>query len=93
MNRTVAVALCALSLTAVIAEVAAQQPANTYKPSVERHAELPKVNPATSSSWSDHNGDLANTRYSPINQITSANEGFSLMKAQRPTKNTSSPTA
>src|SRR5438105_1367518 len=80
MKRTIAAVLCALSAAWVFVNVAAQEAANQYQASVEHQAELPTINSARSSSWSDHNGDIANTRYSPLNQITPANAGKLVLK-------------
>jgi quinohemoprotein ethanol dehydrogenase len=77
--RQIASVVAALAL-ATVATLAGQQATNTYTPSVERHAELPSVNASTSKNWADHNGDLANTRYSPLNQITAANAGRLVLK-------------
>ena len=75
MRRGCAVALCVLTVAWTVGDVAAQQGPTPYTASVDRQADQPKVNAATSTNWSDHNADLANTRYSPLTQITPANAG------------------
>ena len=75
MRRGCAVALCVLTVAWTVGDVAAQQGSTPYTASVDRQADQPKVNAATSTNWSDHNADLANTRYSPLTQITPANAG------------------
>src|SRR5882672_9484002 len=79
MKRMFAAALCAVTGACIIG-LAAQEAANPYTATVAHHADLPKVNPATSTSWADHNADIANSRYSPLNQITPANAGKLVLK-------------
>src|SRR5262245_50887964 len=45
------------------------------QPSTVQHAVLPKVNASTSTNWTDHNGNIANSRYSPLDQINTSNVG------------------
>ena len=45
-----------------------------------RHAPLPNVNATMSTNWSDHNGDPANTRYSPLDQINASNVDTLVLK-------------
>jgi glucose dehydrogenase len=80
MKRITAAALCTLSAAWIVGRAAAQEAAPTYTATVEHHADLPKINSATSTSWSDHNSTLANTRYSPLNQITPTNAGKLTLK-------------
>jgi quinohemoprotein ethanol dehydrogenase len=78
MKQLVSV-VTALALATVVT-LAARQAASTFAPSVERHTDLPRVNASTSKNWADHNGDLANTRYSPLDQITAGNAGKLVLK-------------
>ncbi|HEV3060390.1 MAG TPA: PQQ-binding-like beta-propeller repeat protein [Vicinamibacterales bacterium] len=50
------------------------------RPSVVHHADFPTVNAATSSNWSQHNLDAANTRYSPLDQINTSNAESLVLK-------------
>ena len=45
-----------------------------------RHAPLPNVDATTSTDWSDHNGDAANSRYSPLDQINASNVDTLVLK-------------
>jgi alcohol dehydrogenase (cytochrome c) len=56
----------------VVAASAQNAPRN---PSIAQHAPWPKVDAATSTNWSDNNGDVANSRYSPLDQINTSNVG------------------
>ena len=80
MTRHLTVALCTLTLALGVGHLAAQQGATDYKASVQRFADQPKVNAATTGNWGDHNGDLGNSRYSPLTQITPANAGKLALK-------------
>ena len=64
----------AATLRARLREQNAAPPAQ-HKASVVHHADLPKVTASSSTDWSDHNGDAANSRYSPLDQINASNFG------------------
>ena len=54
----------------------AQQPDDDpyhWEPSTELHGSLPTVNRTQSTDWADHNGDITNSRYSALDQITPSN--------------------
>jgi glucose dehydrogenase len=78
--RTRIIAALAASMMACIIGISGQEATSQYRASVVHHADLPKTNPVTSTSWSDHNADLSNTRYSPLDQITAANAGTLVLK-------------
>jgi glucose dehydrogenase len=63
---------CVAAISVVIAVSAQDAP---RKPSTVQHALLPHVNAATSTNWSENNGDAANSRYSPLDQINTSNVG------------------
>ena len=67
-------------MMACIIGISGQEDTTRYRASVVHHADLPQTNLATSTRWSDHNADLSNTRYSPLDQITVANAGALVLK-------------
>jgi alcohol dehydrogenase (cytochrome c) len=70
--RAAVVAVCAASaLSAQVVE---------RKASVSTHAPLPKVSADRSTNWSDHNGDPANSRFSPLAEINTSNVGALALK-------------
>src|SRR5918993_1202317 len=77
--RTLARALgSSVVLAGVLIPVAAQQPAPTGTPqqvtaSTTVHGDMPTVRQANNSDWPLHNLDVANRRYSPLNEIDTSN--------------------
>jgi glucose dehydrogenase len=80
MRMRILGALLVAAAASIGAALSVQSPASEYTASVDHVSDLPKNNPSTSTNWSDHNADLANTRYSPLNQITAANAGKLALK-------------
>src|SRR5690349_18390587 len=74
-------ALGAVGIAAAIAGVFAQEAdLRGAKASVTQHQPLPVVDKARSTDWADHNGDAANSRFAPLDQITPANAGTLAVK-------------
>src|SRR5262245_58860720 len=75
----VATAAC-VAVVWVMSAVRAQDAAVERKASVTHHADLPKISGNTSTSWTAHNGDAANSRFSPLDQINASNVGKLALK-------------
>ena len=68
----------AIGLAALVgASAAAQQPspASSSPGTTTRYRPAPVVDSPGATEWTSHNGDLGNSRYSPLRQITPANAG------------------
>ena len=71
----VMVACVACMAAAVIGLSGQEAEVRRWKATVTQHQAAPTVDRARSADWSDHNGDLANSRYAPFTDITLDNVG------------------
>ena len=72
MRYPIVMAVCAACIAAAVAGPSGQE-SEARRVSVTQHRAAPAVDPARSADWSDHNGDLANSRYAPLTDITPEN--------------------
>ena len=76
LRYLVVMAACVACMAAAVIGLSGQEAeVRRWKATVMQHQAAPTVGRARSADWSDHNGDIANSRYAPLTDITPDNVG------------------